>query len=73
MSTDREHLRAVVEAGEALLSGDGIGVVEQLRRTVDTARAHLWRVPEHDCSAEVERASRAAYAAGQAAGAGARS
>lgn len=66
MSTDREHLRAVVEAGESLLSGDGVGVVEHLRRAVDAGRAHLGRTVEHDCSAEVARASRAAYAAGQA-------
>lgn len=67
MTTDREHLAALVSAVERL-AVDGH---EHLRRQAANARAYLDHEPEHDCSAEVARASRAAYAAGQARGAGA--
>jgi hypothetical protein len=64
VSTDREHLERLVHAGEALLAGDGLDLIEHLRVEVDSARAHLATTRP---SAEV--AGDAAYAAGRARGA----
>jgi hypothetical protein len=82
VTTDREALRDLVEAIDrvdrphrgatrvaAWQSADA--ALAAFRSAADRARAHLEAVPEPDCSAEVERASRAAYAAGQARNAGA--
>jgi hypothetical protein len=66
VSTDREHVRRLVEAGEALLAGDGIDLLDRLRREVDAGRAHL-----NSTRPDAEVASSAAYAAGQARNAGA--
>jgi hypothetical protein len=66
VSADREHLARLVEAGEALLAGDGTDLVDRLRVEVDAGRAHLFST-----RSDAEIASRAAYAAGRAAGAGA--
>lgn len=66
MSTDREHLARLVETGEKLLAGDGVDLLDRLRAEVDAGRAHL-----RTTRTDAEVASRAAYAAGKAAGAGA--
>jgi hypothetical protein len=77
VSTDRDALLDVLGAVDRLgleaVNEEGLGAVcyapptlIALRDAVHRARRHLDREPEHDCAAEVERASRAAYAAGQA-------
>ncbi len=63
MSADREVLLELLDAVER--GGDA------LPRAVVRARHHVAATRPHDCTDAVERASRAAYAAGQARQAGA--
>jgi len=73
VTTDREALLDLVAAIERVdrhspnARYSGTAIPAALYR----ARLHLDDEPAHDCSAEVERASRAAYAAGQARAVGA--
>lgn len=68
MSTDREVLLVLVQAIEA---GGEAFRPRCVSTALRAARMHLRATSPHDCAAEVERASAAAYAAGQARQAGA--
>lgn len=73
MSTDREELLELLTAVDAYPYGSRPGR-RRLRDAADRARRHLLLVesPDGDCAQRVEQASTAAYAAGEARGAGAR-
>jgi hypothetical protein len=70
MTTDREQLLALLTAVNDY-SGDRDA---RLWAAVDRARRHLLLTesPDGDCTARIERAATAAYAAGEARGTGAR-
>jgi hypothetical protein len=59
--SDREHLRRLTEAVEALLAGEGQPALDRLRSAAAGARIALDYCPPDD-----EIASRAGYAAGAA-------
>jgi hypothetical protein len=67
VTADREALAALVDACTA--NPYGSPAFGQLRAAVDRARRHLAEPATDDCGPAVERASRAAYAAGVAHGA----
>jgi hypothetical protein len=75
VTSDREALAALVDAvdgfhlGEARASIADAPAFQMLRTAADRARRHLAEPPTDDCEPAVERASRAAYAAGVAHGA----
>jgi hypothetical protein len=74
MSTDREILLELLRVVDAH-AGWAVPESERaLRRAANRTRRHLLLVenPDGDCAARVESASTAAYAAGEARGAGAR-
>jgi hypothetical protein len=73
VSTDREELLALLSTVERFAGSAPVAASQALRRGADRARRHLLLVenPDGDCTARVEQAATAAYAAGEARGAGA--
>lgn len=59
--SDREHLRRLTEAVEALLAGEGQAALDRMRKAASAARVALDYCPPDEVIA-----SRAGYAAGAA-------
>lgn len=70
MTTDREILLDLLGAARGMLGPiRGEHAPQRLDDAVARVEQHLRETPGRDCSAEVERVSRAAYAAGRNSGA----
>jgi hypothetical protein len=72
VTTDRQALVELLDALDRHLRDPRTPESAFLRNSATRARVHLVGTPAEPCSDAVDRASAAAYAAGKAAGAGAR-
>jgi hypothetical protein len=74
VSTDREELIALLSTVDRFAGSAPVAASQALRRGADRARRHLLLAesPDGDCARRVGQAATAAYAAGEARGAGAR-